>query len=35
VRCGDHCLFYCLDIVITINKKDRQGDCTNGQDFGR
>jgi hypothetical protein len=33
--CGDdHGLFYCLDIVITNNKKDRRGNCTNGQDLG-
>jgi len=34
--CGvEHGLFYCLDIVITNNKKNRQGNCTNGQDLGR
>jgi hypothetical protein len=32
---GDHGSFYCLDIIITNNKKDRVGNCTNGQDFGR
>jgi hypothetical protein len=35
VCCSDHALFYCLDIVITNNKRDRLGNCTNGQDLGR
>jgi len=34
LRGGDHGLFYFLDIVITNNKKDRPGNCTNGQDLG-
>ena len=29
----DHGQFYCLDIVITNNKKDRRENCTNGQDL--
>jgi hypothetical protein len=33
--CDEHGLFYCLDIVITNNKKDRLGNCTIGQDLGR
>jgi hypothetical protein len=31
----DHGLFYCLDIAITNNKKNRQRSCTDGQDIGR
>jgi hypothetical protein len=35
VDSDDHGLFYWLDIVITNNKKDSRGNCTNGQDRGR
>jgi hypothetical protein len=30
---GDHGLFYCLYIVITNNKKDRQGNCPQVQEL--
>jgi hypothetical protein len=32
VYCGDHGQFYCVDIAIANNKKNRRGNCMNGQD---
>lgn len=33
VYCDEHGLFYCLDIVIANNKKDRRGTVLMGRTF--